>query len=471
MRCYRCGAELSEHNFCTNCGVDVGAYKHIVKVSNRLYNEGLDKARVRDLSGAVISLRQSLKFNKNNIKARNLLGLVYYEMGEVVAALCEWVISTNLRKTKNVAADYIEKLQSNANKMDTLNSSLKKYNQAYQYCLQSDGRDMAVIQLKKVIAMNPKLVKAYQLLALVYLSTGRTDAAKSAKKYLLEAQKIDVNSTMTLRYLAEAERILTPDDAQKKGKDKPEQSQDVIVSNVDNNYLIQPAPMKEKKGSNTVLNILIGIAVGFAIAFLLVLPAKIQQAKSEAQAEIKNFGIELDAKNLTIADLEKTTSEQADKIQSLTDSLSAYAGTEGTLASMENLLKAAAVYLENPENYLEIADYITSVDETQWTEDTSENYKNLYYALKNAIGPNVCDAYYMEGNTAYGAKQYEDAMAYLEAAVFFNPAHQDAQYLLAVTYNALEKVDKAKEVYSYIKENFPGTWYAAKAEKYLSDNE
>ena len=75
MRCYHCGAELSEHSFCTNCGVDVALYKKIMRISNTFYNEGLEKARVRDLSGAVISLRQSLKFNKNNIKARNLLGL------------------------------------------------------------------------------------------------------------------------------------------------------------------------------------------------------------------------------------------------------------------------------------------------------------------------------------------------------------------------------------------------------------
>jgi len=108
MFCYQCGAKLSEqHDFCTACGVDVYLYKKIMYVSNRFYNEGLEKASVRDLSGAVVSLRQSLKFNKNHIEARNLLGLVYFEMGEVVAAMSEWVISKNLRPEKNIADDYI----------------------------------------------------------------------------------------------------------------------------------------------------------------------------------------------------------------------------------------------------------------------------------------------------------------------------------------------------------------------------
>ena len=81
MICYRCGCTLSEHNFCTNCGADVTLYKRIIYISNRFYNDGLERASVRDLTGAIASLRQSLKFDKNNVEARNLLGLVYFETG------------------------------------------------------------------------------------------------------------------------------------------------------------------------------------------------------------------------------------------------------------------------------------------------------------------------------------------------------------------------------------------------------
>lgn len=111
MFCYNCGCHLSEHDFCTSCGADVSLYKKIMCMSNRFYNDGLEKAGVRDLTGAINSLRQSLKFNKNNIEARNLLGLVYFETGEVVAALSEWVISKNMRPEKNIADDYINMLR------------------------------------------------------------------------------------------------------------------------------------------------------------------------------------------------------------------------------------------------------------------------------------------------------------------------------------------------------------------------
>ncbi|MCQ2538749.1 MAG: tetratricopeptide repeat protein [Lachnospiraceae bacterium] len=469
MRCYHCGAELSEHSFCTNCGVDVGLYKKIIRLSNTFYNQGLEKARVRDLSGAVVCLRQSLKFNKNNIKARNLLGLVYYEMGEVVAALSEWVISTNLRSKKNVAADYIERLQSNVSKMDVLKQSIKKYNQAYQYCLQPDGKDLAIVQLKSVIRFNPKYVRAYQLLGLVYLVNGNP---KAARHYLLIAKDIDINSTITLRYLKEAERMLNPDDPKKAKKNENNPGQYATVTKNDaGDTIIQPNYVQEKRGSGTVLNIIIGLAIGFAIAYFLVLPGRISAAQDEYQAKIRENGVQIDALNLEIADLQKTNSDQENKIKTLTDSLSAYSGTEGTLADMENILKAAAVHLQNPENQIEVAEYLLGVDEEAWTEDTSENYRELYLALKSAIGPTVCETYYMDGNKALQNKQYDDAIAYLTAAVFFDAGNVDALYALATAYNDAEQTEDAKQTYEKVIELFPNTWYSTKAEQYINSHE
>ena len=208
MFCYNCGCHLSEHDFCTACGADVSLYKKILSVSNLYYNEGLEKANVRDLTGAVTSLRQSLKFNKNNIEARNLLGLVYFEMGEVVAALSEWVISKNLRPEKNIADDYIDRLQSNSARLDSINQTIKKYNQALVYCMQ-DSRDLAVIQLKKVLSLNPRFIRAHQLLALLYMAG---EEWERAERELHKCMDIDRNNTQTLRYLKEVEAMLVPDE-------------------------------------------------------------------------------------------------------------------------------------------------------------------------------------------------------------------------------------------------------------------
>ena len=67
MECFNCGALLTGKDFCEKCGVDVKIYKKIIKTSNTFYNEGLERASVRDLSGAVNSLKKSLELNKLNI--------------------------------------------------------------------------------------------------------------------------------------------------------------------------------------------------------------------------------------------------------------------------------------------------------------------------------------------------------------------------------------------------------------------
>ncbi|MBO5987641.1 MAG: tetratricopeptide repeat protein, partial [Lachnospiraceae bacterium] len=113
MVCYHCGCQLSEQDYCTSCGADVSLYKKILALSNHYYNVGLDRAKVRDLTGAIDSLEQSLKFNSRNVEARNLLGLVYYEIGECTEAMSEWILSMNVEPKKNIASDYIQRIQNN----------------------------------------------------------------------------------------------------------------------------------------------------------------------------------------------------------------------------------------------------------------------------------------------------------------------------------------------------------------------
>ena len=199
MRCYKCNSVLSDTDFCNSCGADVTLYKKIVRMSNTYYNMGLAKARVRDLSGAADLLRRSVRIDKRNINARNLLGLVYYEMGECVAAFSEWVISKNLKPEKNVADSYLKDVQSNPTKLNMMNQSIKKYNLALEAAGQGSD-DVAIIQLKKILNMNPNFLKAQQLLALLYMKKGENDRAL---KILNRAVKIDVNNTLTLKYLDE----------------------------------------------------------------------------------------------------------------------------------------------------------------------------------------------------------------------------------------------------------------------------
>ena len=254
MECYRCGATLGRESFCPSCGTDVKVYKKIMQTSNAYYNQALSRAGVRDLSGAVESLKKSLRFNKKNIQARNLLGLVYFEMGETVSALSEWVISKNFKPENNIAGEYLDEIQKNRARLESINQTIKKYNQALLYCHQ-DSRDMAIIQLKKVLSMNPKMVQGHQLLGLLYLEEGNYEQAAKA---LEKAHAIDTNNTTTLRYMKELD-----DRAKASGTTLKDKNKKTVSYQSGNDTIIRPVSnFKESSSGSTVLNIAIGLIVG-----------------------------------------------------------------------------------------------------------------------------------------------------------------------------------------------------------------
>lgn len=462
MFCYNCGCHLSEHDYCTACGVDVALYKKIMYVSNLYYNEGLERAGVRDLSGAVNSLRQSLKFNKENIEARNLLGLVYFEMGEVVAALSEWVISKNLRPEKNIADDYIGMVQSNATRLDSINQTIKKYNQAYTYCLQ-DSKDLAVIQLKKVLSLNPKFIRAHQLLALLYMDNEQWE---QAKRELNRCLRIDRNNTLSLRYLQEVELMLAPDESDSKVNRHKREKVESLRYQSDNEIIIQPANVKESKngGLATLINIVIGLVIGGAAVYFLAVPAAQSAARDEAKQDVVEIANQLDVKTAQIKELETQIANLQSQNDNLTQDLNGYEGAGGTLQTIDSLLTAATTYLET-QDLQQTALSLEAISSSVNVEDTSEAFQKLYDTLLQSIGPELSLTYREEGYTAYRNKDYIMAIDSLKRAVYYDETNGEALFDLANAYRLNENLPEAKETFDQVIELFPDTEWARKAKQ------
>lgn len=464
MVCYSCGCRLSEHDFCTGCGADVSLYKRVIFASNYFYNQGLEKATVRDLTGAIACLRQSVKLNKNNIDARNLLGLVYFEMGEVVAALSEWVISKNLRAQKNIADDYIEMIQSNQARLDSINQTIKKYNQALAYCYH-DSLDLAVIQLKKVLSYNPNYIRAHQLLALLYI---KGEEWEKAKKELAKCSKIDTNNTTTLRYLKEVEHMLTPEEPAKNTGVRKNKKEETVRYRSGTETIIQPVNVREKSGVSSLINLGIGVIIGLAIAVFLILPARVQNAKADIDNELRTVSEQSDAKTATI-------DEQTQKIKnleaanaSLQAELENYVGTDGALQATDNLLLAVNAYLEEETEIEKVGTYLDVITDEEITGSTSA-FRSLYGTLLSVVGPQLSQTYYTEGMAQYKDENYLSAITSLEKAVHYDADNRNALFNLANAYRRNDEIDKAKEAYARVIELFPGTESASRSNTHLAE--
>ena len=460
MKCYQCGCLLSEKDFCTNCGADVSLFKRIMQISNLFYNEGLEKADVRDLSGAIVSLRQSLKFNKNNVEARNLLGLVYFERGEAVAALSEWVISKNLRSKKNIADDYINAIQTNPTRLDTINQTIKKYNQALSYCYQ-DSLDLAIIQLKKVLSLNSNFVQAHQLLALLYING---EEWEKAKRELEKCCKIDANNTSTLRFMKEIDAVLEMDEEKNVQGKRKKGNDDILKYQSGNETIIQPLNAGEPAGFSTILNIVIGAVIGLALAWFLIVPARVQSAKSDISDQLRAVSEESDVKTSSIAELELRVEALQGENTTLQENLDQYEGTDGTMQANDDLIQATMAYMSTPDDVEKVSVYLAKIDADYVADDASEAFSGLYNFLMETIGPKMGASLYQSGLASYKQGDYTNAIKDLAQAVEFDATNGDALYNLANAYKENGNDDKAKETYAKVVELFPGTEKASKSQ-------
>ncbi len=451
MICYRCNNQAGNHDVCPVCGADLHVYQKVLRLSNMYYNDGLQKAEVRNLSGAIISLKKSLKFNKYNIHARNLLGLVYYEMGEVVDALSEWVISKSYQQDDNAAGRYLDELRQNRSQLDAINQTIKKYNQALLYCRQ-DSRDLAIIQLKKVLSLNPRLVKGHQLLALLYLQENRLE---QAKKCLRNAGKIDANNTTTLRYLKEVNARLKERNSGKKKKEE-----DLISYQSGNETIIMPTRFQDSSLGSTLGYVVIGLVVGILVIGFLVVPG----VKNQARQDVKE---ELVAANDALATKAQTIDSLENKIEDLQEKLAEFEGVDGALpeqtAAYDSLLTAYVAYKNN--DYATAGVEIEKVDVTQLTENAEATYQTVWAA----VAPSYYSGLYSDAYSAFAEAKYEEAISLFVKVIGYDEDYKDgyAAYYLAQAYNKNGDMNSARPYYQYVIDNYPGTERARTAKNYL----
>ena len=309
MNCMNCGAFLvdKDQDYCPKCGCNVLIQKKVDYLSRQYYNRGLEKASVRDLSGAIDCLKQSLIYNKHNIQARNLLGLVYFETGEVVAALSEWVISKNLQPSRNLASEYINKLQANSNKLEAINETIRKYNDALNLCREGH-EDMAAIRLKKILIQNPKLIKGYHLLALVQMKEGEYN---KARKTLRKAARIDKTNTTTLRFLREIDEqtgVSTRLERQNKRNRK-------AVDSSENDMAIQIPQYKEKGRIPLFFTLVAGFCAGLLAFYLLAVPAIRQGIYREANQQIMKYSDAVSSQGAELTKAQSQAQESGDTVE------------------------------------------------------------------------------------------------------------------------------------------------------------
>ena len=378
MNCMNCGAFLTDMDldYCPNCGYNVLIQKKVDYLSKIFYNQGLEKASIRDLSGAIACLKQSLMYDKRNIRARNLLGLVYFETGEVVSALSEWVISKNLQPTRNLASEYINKLQANPNKLAAINETIKKYNHALMLCREGH-EDMAAIQLRKILTQNSKLIKGYHLLALIQMKNGEWN---KARRILKKAARIDKTNTTTLRFLREVDEqtgVTTRLEKKKKGLFRSGTKENPDTDILGSERVAQPTVYREHSKVSVFFILMAGIAAGAVAFWLLAVPAIRQGIYQEANQQIVQYSESLASQGAELTKAQGEAKESGDTVESVTQELTT---EQAKSESYQALLQAYTYYQQ--QNLDEAAVEIQKVH----VDVLTDSMKSVYTTIRDATG-------------------------------------------------------------------------------------
>lgn len=453
MKCYMCGTLVDQEKVCPHCGSDLKIYRVILASSNLLYNTGLEQAQVRDLSGAIVSLKKSLKYNKYNTKARNLLGLVYFELGETVLALSEWVISKNLEPDNPMADRYLDEIQNTPGMLDKLNQTTKKYNQALLYCKQG-SRDLATIQLRKVLSLNPKFVAGHQLLALLYIQDGKYN---EARKELNIANKIDARNTTTLRYSREVRDKLKEQNQKRK---KPKKD-DVVSFQDGNDTIVMPNSSFRDMIDSTrasVVNILVGLVLGLLICFFLVIPTIRQRASENAAASLVDTNEELTNSASNVSSLKK-------KVEELNQELEKYTGKADAVGSYEKLMEAKEFFDAN--NLDKAGESLNSVNRNL----LSARGQAMYDVIHAAVYAKILEETYNTAEQAYWKEDYNAAKESFAQVVFIDQTYHngDALFYLAESQWNTWDFDNAKETYQKVIDQYPNTNHARTAQERIDN--
>ena len=328
-KCLYCGQPVSASGYCTACHMNQPFMRKALNTSAYHYNIGLERAKARDLSGALESLKASLRYNKMNIKSRNLLGLVLYEMGEVVPAISQWVMSVNYQAEKNPAVRYLKELRDDPKELEKVSETARQFNQALEHAKQHSF-DLAVIPLKKSISLNMNFVKGHLLMALIYIEKGRKGMAKKHLSRVLFIDRTNVTAQRILREMGEKEEAITR--LAEQGEDAAEDL--FSYYGVETPEGQRPAKKIEAKrtvGKRTSLKVnrfkevsrarfsniymLGGIVIGILLLIFLMLPGIQRSAKNDANANENSYLKELAARNAEIAGLELSVEESQRKVE------------------------------------------------------------------------------------------------------------------------------------------------------------
>ena len=434
------------------------------------YNKGLEKAKIKDVSGAITMLNRAISLDKKYVEARNLLGLCYFQVGEVGDAMIQWIL-VNYYDPNNVKANYfLSVANKNQARLEKYRNSIKKFNQGLRMA-RAGATDQALIQLKRAASMNTDYVAAWQLLAVLYMKSGDYTRARKALKRTL---KNDIANPKSLRLLAEIRDIrrIAADISIGNPDEKANEAEAKEILRGKSRAEVRPHFNYEDAGPDyrVFISLVAGMLIGIVCVYFLIVPGVRQEYNQKSLSDESSYTAEMAQYLSEIDTLKKENSSLQSKLEieeQETDSYKQEAAAASAEKYYTNIIDAY-VYFQQLQNgnagSLEMFLLRQKLEAVTSTELDNASAKSLYDQVL-AVYPDVmsaqvsADTLLSEAKTYYENSDYATANSYLAYAYEQSPDNEEVLYLLARTFQLTGDNTKAKSYYNdYISKYPDGEW-------------
>lgn len=455
MKCPSCEVITKDIAHCTNCGVDLLLYDKVHMMAVRLYNKGLGQAQGRCLSAAIETLTMCIRLQKNHIDALNLLGLIYWEVGEIGQAIKHWVTSRSFQPKNNIANDYLETVQNQPIQLTRYSDTMMLYNKSLQYIAQGSA-DIAIISLRKAISQNPNYVEAKALLSLYYITKKEEDKAKELLKEILETNKDHPKANFYWNNL-NPELKIEQEEAQKTTISKVARVQPTVPGLA--STMIQPKPL-----TGNIIAFIIGAICMLGVYMILITPSQIADLKGQIKvAEEKAIHVQ-EKLELAMIDQEETIKNLADDKEALEKTNENLKKEQLVQEQIQDLQAAKNLSME--KDWLQAANKLSNINR----DFLGEERKTQFDELIKEVYPKAGEQLYNQGYREYQSKEYVKAIELLEKSYIYAKEERfsdNALYIIGRSYEAQDNIEQARQYYQSTIDNYPATDGASSSKRRL----
>lgn len=353
---------------------------------------------------------------------------------------------------------------------DSVRDSIHHYNKAIDL-IKNKSEDIAILEIKRALTLNPHFTEAQNVLGLLYAMTGEEEKAVEVFKGVLATEK---NSVKALDYIgkidgmAAASSLVFSDydstapkktEVRKKPKPSPSSANKPVNNVISNN---------KSFWENYVLSVkyhIITYAVLFALGAIIFHGSSNSAVTTSTNNDTAIADLNSSMKDLT--DKNKTLTDENAKLKEQVNKNTQDAQKQADKAQLTDKLNEVDTLFAS-KKYEQAADLLILLKDAGFAGTDLDRYNKLM----SEVVPRATWNVYLEGRNYYNSQDYKNAAARLSKSLSYGGKWDytpDSYYKLGIAYQSIGDKQNAINAFNNLKANYPNTELAASADSKLAE--